>query len=141
MDVEKTSDDTICLKNDPYAVLTVGNMIKCRNNEVFRIIITMSKRMLNFIGKRKISVGYSRCHLYSIVNNGRCYKCQRHGHFARECPNAVACSRCSLEHSAEECKSVNVKCVNCNMHSEDDANHPSFSDVCPYNAPNRLLVT
>ena len=42
IDVEKTSEDTVTLKNDPYAVLTVGNMIKCRNNEVFRMVITKS---------------------------------------------------------------------------------------------------
>ena len=42
LDLVKNSDNTVRLRNDPYAVLTVEDIVKCRNNEVFRIVITMS---------------------------------------------------------------------------------------------------
>ena len=93
----------------------------------------MSKRMQTLIGKRKICVGFTRCHLYDIPNHGRCYKCQRPGHFAKDCQNVEACSKCSLGHSFKECKSVSAKCVNCTINSEANADHPSFSKLCPYN--------
>ena len=133
LDLVKVSEDTVGLRNDPFAILTVNDVTLCKNKEVFRILITMSKRMQTLIGKRKICVGFTRCHLYDIPNHGRCYKCQRPGHFAKDCQNVEACSKCSLGHSFKECKSVSAKCVNCTINSEANADHPSFSKLCPYN--------
>ena len=133
LDLVKVSDDTIGIKNDPYAIITICDVIKCRNNQVFRVLVTMSKQMLGILGKRKLSIGFSKCHMYDIPSHNRCYKCQRSGHFAKECPNTVACSRCSLDHTVQECQSVNVKCVNCSLHGKNDVNHASYSQLCPYN--------
>ena len=133
LDLVKGSDNTISLRNDPYAILTVHDVIKCRNNDVFRVLVTMSKQMLAVLGKHKLSIGFSKCHLYDIPSHNRCYNCQRIGHFAKECPNSVACARCSLGHSVRDCQSVSVKCVNCSLHGKDDVNHTSYSKLCPYN--------
>ena len=133
LDLVRISDDTVGIRNDPFAVLTVCDVFKCRNNEVFRVLVTMSKRMLAFIGKRKLSIGFSKCCLYDIPNQNRCFKCQRGGHFAKECPNPVACSRCSLEHSARVCQSACFKCVKCSLDGRDDVCHPSYSNLCPFN--------
>ena len=133
LDVVTVSEDTVSMRNDPCAILTVCDVIKCRNNEVFRVLVTMLKQMLAVIGKHKLSIGFSKCCLYDISNHNRCYNCQRSGHFAKECPHPIACPRCSLEHSVRECQSVCVKCVNCSLHGKDDVNHASYSKLCPYN--------
>ena len=45
----------------------------------------------------------------------RCFKCQKIGHSARECSNAIRCLRCSQDHSVKECTVAkeNAKSSNC----------------------------
>ena len=130
---EKTSENTLMIKDDPFSVLTVHDVVKCRNNDIFRISVTMSNNLLASLGDRKLSVGFSKCKLYKVSNHNRCYNCQRTGHFAKDCQNEIACSRCSLGHDSRECKSTTAKCVNCVLNSENNVNHPSYSTLCPHN--------
>ena len=133
LNLEKASEDSIMIKDDPFSVITVHKVVKCRNNDIFRVTVTLSKQILASLGNRRLSVGFTRCKLYEIPNQGRCYHCQRRGHLAKDCKNPIACSRCSLEHSSRECSSLSYKCVNCIIHGDNNANHPSYSASCPHN--------
>ena len=130
----KLSEETIQIEDDPLCVLTVRDVVKCRNNDIFRVYLTMSQSLFARLGSRKISVGFSKCKLYEIPNHRRCYKCQRPGHLAKDCKNTIACSRCSLDHASNECSSNIVKCVNCTINGKSNSNHASYSSSCPYNA-------
>ena len=135
LNLEKVSNDTVRIRNDPYAILIVHNVVKCRNNDIYRAVISMSKRFLASIGNQKLSIGFSKCHMYEIKSHRRCNKCQRIGHLAKDCQNEIACSRCSLGHAASSCHSHSFKCVNCSIHSKENSDHPSYFSLCPYNAP------
>ena len=134
LNLEKSSEDNIMIKDDPFSIITVQDVKKCRNNEIFRVTVTLSKQLIASLGNRKISVGFSKCKLYEIPNHRRCYHCQRPGHLAKDCKNDVACSRCSLNHKSNECSSTLLKCVNCTINGENNVNHASYSANCPYNA-------
>ena len=45
----------------------------------------------------------------------QCFECQKFGHSARDCTNAIRCLRCSQDHSVKECNVAeeNAKCSNC----------------------------
>ena len=45
----------------------------------------------------------------------QCFNCQKFGHSARECTNAIKCLRCSQDHSVKECTVAKeiAKCSNC----------------------------
>ena len=45
----------------------------------------------------------------------QCFKCQKFGHSARDCSNAIRSLRCSQDHSVKECTVAkeNAKCSNC----------------------------
>ena len=133
LDLIKSDDNMLSLKNDPLSVIKVLNVSKCRNVSCYKVVIEMSSNMCATVGNRKLSIGHTNCYSYEFVNHRRCYKCQEHGHISRNCTNPVACSRCSLEHSSAECTSNNFKCVNCVRNRRDDVNHPSYSVKCPYN--------
>ena len=133
LDFIKLSEDTIQIKDDPFCVITVKDVVKCHNNDIFRVFITMSQRLFAYLGSRKISVGFSKCKLYELPNHRRCFNCQRPGHLAKDCKHTIACSRCSLEHASHECSSSFLKCANCVINGEHNVNHASFSKCCPYN--------
>ena len=55
----KLSEETVQIENDPLCVLTVRDVVKCRNNDIFRVYLTMSQSLFARLGSRKISVGFS----------------------------------------------------------------------------------
>ena len=62
----------------------------------------------------------------------QCYKCQRHGHVVRSCPNAARCALCAAGHESRDCPSGSIirsqphkaKCPNCGEP------HPAWSGLC-----------
>ena len=57
----------------------------------------------------------------------QCFKCQKFGHPARYCSNAIRCLRCSQDHSVKECTFAkeNAKCSKCG------AAHATVYRGCP----------
>ena len=133
LNMEKIEENAIQVKNDPNSVLYVNDVLLCRNKLYRMVNITMSSSMLASIGHQRIALGYVKCKLYVVSSSSRCYHCQRHGHYADQCENKLACSRCALEHRTDECTSSTYKCVNCVNNGKEVFNHPSYSRSCPYN--------
>ncbi|KAJ4470225.1 hypothetical protein J3R30DRAFT_3239795, partial [Lentinula aciculospora] len=60
----------------------------------------------------------------------RCLKCQKLGHFARECKhNRDVCGCCAGQHSTGSCSSDERFCPNCNTQGHRAVDHscPSFT--------------
>lgn len=132
--LDKIKEGVIQIKDDPNAVMYINDVSMCRNREYRMVNVSMSPNMIASIGLQKIALGYVKCKIYEVNASSRCYRCQRHGHFADNCKNKLACSRCSLEHKADECPTpANFKCVNCVLNGKTVVNHASYSSLCPYN--------
>lgn len=41
---------------------------------------------------------------FPFIPNTRCYRCQQHGHMAKNCLNAPKCRKCSIDHETRDCK-------------------------------------
>ncbi|KAJ3749319.1 hypothetical protein DFH05DRAFT_1368654, partial [Lentinula detonsa] len=66
----------------------------------------------------------------SLPEPRRCLKCQKLGHFARECKrNGDVSGRCAGQHSTGSCSSDGQFCPNCNTqgHGAVDRSCPSFT--------------
>ncbi|KAJ3743860.1 hypothetical protein EV360DRAFT_15300, partial [Lentinula raphanica] len=66
----------------------------------------------------------------SLPEPQRCLKCQKMGHFARECKrDEDVCGRCAKRHSTNSCSSKELFCANCNApgHGAADRSCPSFT--------------
>ena len=133
LDLVKTADNVVCLRNDPLSEMRVLKVIQCKKGG-FMAIVIMSSNMAASVGTRRLSIGHSICRTYDYVYHRRCYNCQQVGHIADKCENKTACSRCASGHSAVDCTSTVFKCVNCFINKQNDFNHPSYSEKCPYNA-------
>lgn len=58
----------------------------------------------------------------------RCYRCRKHGHYARDCdePRGVECYNChEIGHYARDCPEKRVKCYRC-------GNYGHVSNECDY---------
>ena len=127
------SDNLDCLK-----VISINPCDK--KNTLYRATLLVSEDVLNIIEKRfhnKLRIGYVSCTVYPYKPHKRCYTCQEHGHFKRECKQtSPTCALCAGNHSTDQCDQTTRKCINCfksnefkNMcddHSADSRNCPVF---------------
>lgn len=91
-------------------------------------------RKLMSVGK--VNIGFNKCPVYENLNLIRCYKCWRFNHFAKDCKEAVVCSRCAGSHSSQDCTEDDKKCTNClyvnerlsrNFDTQHEATHKDCS--------------
>lgn len=79
----------------------------------------------------------SSCKCYQYNNVIQCFKCQKFGHFSRDCINQAKCKHCSKEHLSNDCefKDNSMECINCknasNVGATFDHNHRASDDRCP----------
>ena len=133
MDLQKSANNVVNIKSDPFSCIHVHSVTKCKNGGMYRAVVSVSANMLASLGNRRLSVGYVKCKLYQWKTHRRCYRCQIVGHYAGNCNRKIACSKCSGEHFLRDCKSDCNKCVNCTLNKREDTDHPSSSPLCPFN--------
>lgn len=82
----------------------------------------------------RLFVGYDSCAVYDAIEVVRCFNCSGYHHVASKCKNKTVCPKCAGEHALRECKSQNLKCVNCfNVRKIDpniDFGHPAWDHGC-----------
>ena len=66
----------------------------------------------------------------------RCNKCQKFGHYERDCSEEVCCGYCHGKHNSDRCRVTvgdfeNYKCINCKRNGKDCAGHSAFWYKCP----------
>lgn len=55
-----------------------------------------------FLDRKKLIFGLTACKIHEQINTIQCKRCQRHGHFQRNCTFNTQCRRCAEEHTIEE---------------------------------------
>lgn len=62
-----------------------------------------------------IIFGGKECKIYEYVNVLQCVKCQRFGHYGRDCTHPAACKLCAGGHETKDCDANDntSRCVNC----------------------------
>lgn len=90
-------------------------------------------KMMNF---KRIFIDWERCPVYEELNVMRCYNCHGYNHKSSSCNKKKACSKCSREHDAADCRSREVACINCTLANgrfgtQYDIKHVATDPQCP----------
>ena len=126
---DSKSDFTVYAQENPNCRLSVKRVVQCRSG-MYRIITEITEPLAALLENKKLIVEHTVCKLYQITKHNMCFKCLQPGHLAKDCTNSAVCSRCSKEHSFQECKSDSVKCIFCVRKNRTDVSHPAYS--CPH---------
>ena len=126
-DIRRESEEVILenLRKKDKSITDVRRISVRRGEELVptnSYIVTFNSHVL----PTEIRVAYLKVRVRVYVPNPmRCFKCQRFGHTKQHCKSVAQCAKCSSPaHGANECNSVEPKCVNCK------GGHPSYSKDC-----------
>lgn len=90
----------------------------------------------------RLNIGWDHCKVFEYLNLRRCYKCWGFNHKAKSCKSDRKCKKCTGNHDFKDCRSNEVKCVNCvyaveklkmdidTEHRADDRNCTVFKRRC-----------
>lgn len=86
--------------------------------------------------KGSVIYGFSEYKCHENINVVQCVRCQRYGHFNRECVFDLACRLCAQAHETKDCDaSDNLCCSNCVRANAGGATfntaHKAADDRCP----------
>lgn len=139
---EENNDDNLSNKivqqnklNDVVKELKIVYKSKVKNNK-FNLIIECDDRTHEYLLKQEsIFVGWMRCLVQEDLRIIRCYKCQKYGHFARECKYESKCPVCANDHSIDQCSSESKNCINCidaknKFNLDIDIHHTVWDPTC-----------
>ena len=99
---------------------------------VVKVSLPFRKAILDM--KNRLFVSYFKCIVYNQLNVNRCNKCQRFGHYARDCKNNACCAKCNGNHETNSCghsKESPSKCANCVRANKPTHDHRADDSVCP----------
>lgn len=83
-----------------------------------------------------IVFGGKECRIYEYVNVLQCVKCQRFGHYARDCTQQPTCRLCAAGHETKDCDADQTisRCANCLLANKSGAKynyrHRSTDERC-----------
>lgn len=111
--------------------------VETENGPYMNIILACDLPVQNiFIKKGKCVFGLNSCNIFEYVDVLRCNKCQRFGHFIRECTFTEVCRKCHKQHATNTCtEEVLNKCSNCISENKKGAQynsrHRTSDERCP----------
>ena len=109
--------------------------IRPANSSVDKIIVRSSAdfrdRILKF---NRVFVFTGSYHVDDHVHIIKCFKCQRYGHFAKNCSQETACGICSESHITRECpnRGGTLRCINCVRGKKSSTDHTTNWNKYPY---------
>lgn len=115
---------------------TIKRNNKNKNKVCYDAIIEVEEDIYNVLLMMKVVVlGWHRYRVVENISMTRCYKCCGFGHMAKDCKNKQACSKCGEDHKHSECKSSELKCINCCVLKEKlkidlDVKHSAYDKNC-----------
>ena len=105
------------------------------NSSVDKIIIRSSADFRDRILKlNRVFVGAGSYLVDDHVHIIKCFKCQRYGHFAKNCSHETACGICAESHITRDCpnRGGSLSCVNCVRGKKSSTDHTTNWSKCPY---------
>ncbi len=109
----------------------IEGIFPCTNDpDKFRATIVINDAIAKIIKERlhnRLRFCMVTCNVYPVVPHKRCHRCQKHGHYRKDCKNPVACVKCGGNHDVKDCTADFERCVNC-------MNSPEFKDQCDHRA-------
>ncbi len=117
---------------ESLALFGICNIIKFKSNNNNGSRPPFVKATLNskaaekeILEKGRVKIGYMSYKVEKFIKQPiQCYKCNKFGHLAKKCSNVQVCSKCSGDHSHNECVAQQLKCSNCGEA------HSSFDRSC-----------
>lgn len=98
--------------------------VPATNGPYQNIILSMDLQTQKiFLDRKKVILGMTACRTHEHTNLISCKRCQKFGHFSRNCNAKLACRRCGEEHQMKDCTVTEnqVKCVNCERANRNGA--------------------
>ena len=128
---EKISDVTVTTK-------TVNS------NVYSNVHATVTTKLRQEIDKRgnRLYLGLNSCRVEDKFNLRRCYKCNDHGHIAKNCESDACCGYCASDsHESKNCPLKDnlyrnrnkLNCINCKRRNLEFRGHSAFWPSCPVN--------
>ena len=109
------------------------------SNNNFQVVARVSENIRSLIKSENDRI-YIDLVAHRVVDRfyiKRCNKCQKFGHYEKDCSNGVCCGYCHGEHRSTECKEVrpgdfeHYKCINCQQNGKPSEGHSSLWYKCP----------
>ena len=100
------------------------------------LIIEVNSETRNIIKGKRLKIGWNICNNDDYLKISRCFKCSKYNHRAKDCHAEVTCPKCAGNHTLRECRSQQLKCINCcnynkyNKNDVVDENHSSLDSSC-----------
>lgn len=146
--VDEEDDHTIVNKiikqnkldaSDTKFVLKINSRKQAKSyneHKLLNIVLEVDpKTRLTLVEKGAVYCGWMKCKFIDYVYIVRCYKCNMHGHMARECKNNESCAYCAGNHKYNDCVADYKVCSNCSRANDKynanlNTNHEATSKEC-----------
>lgn len=98
-----------CTLSD-FKVITTLKLKSLQKHVVVEVTPKIRKKLLE---KGFLWIGWKKCAVVDHLNVVQCFKCQKFGHYEKDCKNIQLCVKCSGTHSLKACDKEDRACVNC----------------------------